>query len=121
MPLSKNKLQNILYKQNIDLIEFLLNDISKKYDIPIEELETEYISQFKIVKRNTNKKGKMNGYSIFLKDKEVDEDLRTRFPEKAFGQLSKLKGETWRNMSDIDKKLYKEKAIAFNLTITNKE
>lgn len=118
MPLSKKKIHNILYKQNIELIEYILQDISNKYDIDLLELHNEYLCQFKIIKRNTNKKGKQNGYSIFLKDKMVDGDLRKRFPDKSFGQLSKLKGEIWRNMSKIDIESYKKKAQDFNDVLT---
>ena len=121
MPLNKTHLINILFKQNIPLIEYLIKDISEKYDLNIEDLEKEYLIPFKTTKkRNTNKKGIMNGYSTFLADKEVDEELKTRFPDKSFGELSKEKGKFWKAMSKIDKGKYSEKAKAFNKELKEK-
>ena len=70
MPLNKTHLINILFKQNIELVEYLIKDIAEKYDLDSEELQKEYLTPFKTTKkRNTNKKGMMNGYSLFLADK----------------------------------------------------
>ena len=121
MPLNKTHLINILFKQNIPLIEYLIKDIAVKYDLSIEDLEKEYLTPFRTTKkRNTNKKGMMNGYSLFLADKEVDEELKTRFPDKSFGELSKEKGKFWKAMSKIDKGKYSEKAKAFNKELKEK-
>jgi hypothetical protein len=118
MPFNKNHLSNILFQQSIPLIEYILKDISEKYNLDLEELEKQYLIIFKTnKKRNTNKKGKKNGYSFFLSDKEVDKDLKLRFPDMRFGDLSKEKGKVWRAMSKIDKGKYKEKADNFNKEI----
>ena len=115
MPLNKTHLINILFKQNIELVEYLIKDIAEKYDLDSEELQKEYLTPFKTTKkRNTNKKGMMNGYSLFLADKEVDEELKERFPDKTFGELSKEKGKFWKAMSKTDKTEYSEKAKKFN-------
>ena len=122
MPLNKTHLINILFKQNIPLIEYLLKDIADKHNLNIEELEKEYLIPFKTTKkRNTNKKGMMNGYSIFLADKEVDEELKTRFPDKTFGELSKEKGKFWKAMSKVDKTKYSGKAKEFNKKLKERQ
>lgn len=118
MPYNKNHLSNILFQQSIPLIEYVLKDISEKHDLDYKELEKEYLTIFKTnKKRNTNKKGKKNGYSFFLSDKEVDKDLKIRFPDMRFGELSKEKGKVWRAMSKIDKEKYKLKADKFNIKL----
>ena len=115
MTFNKIQLTNILFKQNIQLVEFLLKDISSKYNIDYDELEEYYLVPFKTTnKRNTNKKGRMNGYSIFLADKDVDTELKERFPNKTFGGLSKEKGKFWKAMSKIDKEKYAIKAKEYN-------
>ena len=72
MSLNQKKLTNILYKNNIPLVDFLLINISQEYNIPLSELEKRYKSPFERKQlRNTNKKGRMTGYSMFLKDIKV--------------------------------------------------
>ena len=121
MPLNKTHLINILFKQNIELVEYLIKDIAAKHDLDYEELQKEYLTPFKTTKkRNTNKKGMMNGYSLFLADKEVDEELKQRYPDKTFGELSKEKGKFWKAMSKTDKTKYSEKAKEFNIKLKAK-
>lgn len=115
MPLRKNELTNILFKANIELVTYLLKSIGEDYNINYDELERKYIKPFKTTKkRNTNKKGRMTCYSMFLADKTIDEDLKKRYPEMSFGNLSKEKGKVWKAMSNKDKELYKEKAKEYN-------
>jgi hypothetical protein len=121
MPLNKTHLINILFKQNIELVEYLIKDIAIKYELDVEELQKEYLTPFKTTKkRNTNKKGMMNGYSLFLADKDVDEELKERFPNKTFGELSKEKGKFWKAMSKVDKGKYSENAKEFNIKLKEK-
>ena len=122
MPLRKNELTNILFKQNIELVTYLLKAIGEDYNIQYEELERKYIKPFKTTKkRNTNKKGKMTCYSMFLADKSVDEDLKKRYPDMSFGALSKEKGKVWKAMSNIDKDKYRLKAQEYNKNLANEE
>jgi len=115
MPLNKNQLTNILFKQNIELIEYLLKAVSEDHNIDYSILEKEYIKPFRTTKkRNTNKKGRMTCYSMFLKDKEVEDELKARFPLKQFGELSKEKALVWKAMSNKDKDAYRLLAKEFN-------
>jgi len=122
MPLRKNELTNILFKSNIDLVTYLLKTISEDYKINYDELERKYIKPFKTTKkRNTNKKGKMTCYSMFLADKKVDDDLKNRNPNMTFGELSKERGKVWKAMSNKDKDIYREKAKEYNKNLVIEE
>lgn len=112
---TQNKLLNVYSESISPFLKFLLNDISEKFNIPIEELEKEYLSKIKVKKRrNTNKKGKMTSYSIFLKDENIMNQIKERYPDKKFGEYSKIKGEIWKTMSSKDKEVYKIKAKEYN-------
>lgn len=117
---TQNKLLNIYSESMNPFLVFLLSDISEKFDIPLEDLQKEYLSKIKVKKRrNTNKKGKMTSYSMFLKDKNVMEQIKQRYPEKKFGEYSKIKGEIWNTMSSKDKEQYKIKAKEYNDKLNN--
>ena len=47
---------------------------------------------------------------MFLGDKSVEDKLRKDNPDASFGDLSKLKGPLWKNLSDKVKEKYKQKA-----------
>lgn len=108
----KNNINNLLIKHTIPVLELLLKDISNTYDIDYAELESKYIKSIPMIKkkRNINKKGQMTSYSFFLRDEDVTNKLKEQYPEKSFGEISKLKGNIWRSMSVIDKSRYVEMA-----------
>lgn len=112
---TQNKLLSIYSESMNPFLIFLLNDISEKFNIPIEDLKREYVSKIKVKKRrNTNKKGKMTSYSIFLKDENIMDEIKARYPNKNFGEYSKIKGEIWKTMSSKDKEVYQLKAKEYN-------
>jgi len=122
MPLKKTELTNILFANHIPLLSYVLKTVSNDYNIPYEELEKKYIKPFRSTrKRNTNKKGKKTCYSMFLADKDVEEDLKKRNPEMSFGELSKEKAKVWKVMSNKDKEIYKEKASEYNNSLLDTE
>lgn len=112
---TQNKLLNVYSESMNPFLLFLLTDISEKFNVPLEDLKKEYVSKIKVKKRrNTNKKGKMTSYSIFLKDENIMEQIKQRYPDKNFGEYSKIKGEIWKTMSSKDKEVYKLKAKEYN-------
>lgn len=122
MPLKKTELTNILFSNHIPLLSYVLKTVSADYNIPYEELEKKYIKPFRSTrKRNTNKKGKKTCYSMFLSDKEVEEDLKQRNPDMNFGELSKEKAKVWKVMSNKDKERYKELAADYNRKLLEEE
>ena len=115
---TQNKLLSIYSESMIPFLSFILKDISENFNISHETLYNHYLGNIKIKrKRNTNKKGTMTSYAIFLKDSKVIDQIKIRYPNRKFGEYSKIKGEIWRSMSSIDKAVYKETAIAYNIKI----
>lgn len=115
MPIKKNELINILFSNNIPLIEYILKQVSIDHDLSYEDLEKKYIKPFKYTKkRNTNKKGRKTNYSMFLADKNVEKELKERYPNMSFGELSKEKSKVWKVMSKQDKEKYKTLAEEYN-------
>jgi hypothetical protein len=99
----------------IPFLNFILKDISENFNISHETLYNHYLGNIKIKrKRNTNKKGTMTSYAIFLKDSKIIDQIKERYPNKKFGEYSKIKGEIWRTMSSTDKDVYKAKAVQYN-------
>jgi hypothetical protein len=122
MPLKKTELTNILFSNHIPLLNYVLKTVATDYNISYEELEKKYIKPFRSTrKRNTNKKGKKTCYSMFLADKEVEEDLKNRNPNMNFGELSKEKAKVWKVMSQKDKERYKELANEYNSQLDEEE
>ena len=112
---TQNKLLSIYSESMIPFLSFILKDISENFNINHETFYNHYLGNIKIKrKRNTNKKGTMTSYAIFLKDSKIIDQIKERYPNRKFGEYSKIKGEIWRTMSPTDKNVYKQKAIEYN-------
>lgn len=112
---TQNQLLNIFSESMNPFLKYLLKDISEKFNIPLEQLNEEYLSKIKVKKkRNTNKKGRMTSYAMFLRDDNIINQIKERYPDKKFGEYSKIKGEVWKTMSSKDKEIYKIKAKEYN-------
>ena len=119
---TQNKLLSIYSESMIPFLSFILKDISQNFNIDHDTLYNHYLGNIKIKrKRNTNKKGTMTSYAIFLKDSKIIDQIKERYPNKKFGEYSKIKGEIWRTMSSVDKDLYKQKAIEYNKKLKEKK
>ena len=91
--------EEIFKKLNIaveDSLKLILQDVSKRYDIKIEELETEYLDD--------NNKKKKNGYNKYNSKRR--KELQEKNPNMGFGEMSKIIGGEWRKMTDEEKKTY---------------
>jgi len=118
---TQNKLLSIYSESMIPFLSFILKDISQNFNIDHNTLHNHYLGNIKIKrKRNTNKKGTMTSYAIFLKDSKIIDQIKKRYPNKKFGEYSKIKGEIWRTLSSIDKDIYKQKAIEYNKELKEK-
>ena len=113
MPLSKQKINKILYKQNTEILTHVLSAISQDYDIEFEELNKKYIKPLVNYTRPKNK-GKQTSYSIFLKDEEIRKHIDEKHGEITFTERSKIYSELWKVMSKKDKDEYKKRAIEIN-------
>jgi len=119
---TQNKLLSIYSESMIPFLSFILKDISQNFNIDHDTLYNHYLGNIKIKrKRNTNKKGTMTSYAIFLKDTKIIDQIKERYPDRKFGEYSKIKGEIWRTMSSVDKDLYKQKAIEYNKILKEKK
>ena len=119
---TQNKLLSIYSESMIPFLSFILKDISQNFNIDQDTLFNHYLGNIKIKrKRNTNKKGTMTSYAIFLKDSKIINQIKERYPNKKFGEYSKIKGEIWGTMSSVDKDLYKKKAIEYNIKLKERK
>jgi len=113
--MSKNtKYLNLILKGSAGIVDEVLKKIAEDYELDYEELKKKYISPLQVSKRNTNKKGIKTGYSMFLSDKEVNDDLIDKYPDLDFSGLSVQKSSIWRAMSKKDKEKYSVMAKEYN-------
>jgi hypothetical protein len=90
------------------------NEISKKYDIDVEEINSIWINmkQFKGItdySTQQKKKRKTSAYIHFTKAERPN--IISENPEAKFGEISKLISQKWKNMSSDEKKVYEEKSV----------
>lgn len=109
-------LSKIAIKQSVPLLEALLENVSQDYNLDLNELKTKYLSNMPKSPslKKTKKKTKNSAYSMFLKDKDVIVKLKEENPNASFGELSKLKGKIWKNLSNDEKQIYKIQADKVN-------
>ena len=77
----------------------ILKDISKRYDVNLEDLENEFLNE-------TTKKRK-NGYNKYNSKRR--KELLDKKPNMDFGEMSKIIGKEWATMTKKDKELYNQK------------
>ena len=101
--------------ENIDLTLEVLSVLSEKTGTDMNELWSHLSDKSpdelkKSVKKPKKKRAK-TAYTMFSSDQEVTKALKEKHGEDIkIGEMSKLKSEMWKNMSDEDKKVYEEKA-----------
>ena len=86
------------------LFEIIVKDISKKYNITRENIVL-YIPY-------KNKKYKKNSYTVF--SSEHRNVIKQKYPNKKFGEISKIVGQMWKKLTKEQKQYYKNKAIEEN-------
>ena len=103
------KEQNLLFQKHLNkitqnihniLFDIIISNISKSYNIPKRDIVK--CIPFK------NKKYKKNAYTIF--SSEHRRDIKLKHPEKNFGEISKIVGNIWKQLSIEEKSLYRIKA-----------
>ena len=60
----------------------------------------------------------MTCYSMFLKDKKVEEELKEKHPNKTFGEISKEKAK---DVQETYQEIYTEKKDPFRGEVRNKK
>ena len=112
--MSKN-LTTLILKQNYPVLEYFLETVANGENLDVEELKKKYLSPLKEYKKKRSRaKGVVNGYSVFLADKDVDAQIKKENPESEFGVRSKIKGKMWRELPNNEKEKYRKKAKEMN-------
>ena len=109
------KNNNLFAKHVIEQVTPLFEEFFKALDKNFDQINYDDISEIylKDLKNYTNnfkqnkKTKKINPYSAFLSDKPVQEKIKKKNPNLSFGQLSKLKGQIWKNFPEEEKQKYK--------------
>lgn len=106
---TKDSMVKLVIQQVLPVFENFLDRIAKDYELNPDELKKKYLSDMKNFRKN-KKKSKPSAYSMFLSDKSVTSDLKVKFPNAKFGDLSKEKGKLWKGLNDTKREIYKEQA-----------
>lgn len=114
MPITKVKISNIIHQQQIELLSYILQDVSKTYNISYDELQEKYINHFYKKKRHKRILGLQNGYTLFLKDENIDKEIKESNEGCKFGYISKCKGKMWQNLEKEKREEYYNKAKIHN-------
>ena len=105
---NNNELIKLTVMEILPILENFLKNLSNNFeDLDYDILEETYLNKMQeyMKKCNTKKDTKINGYSAFLSDKEFQKELKNKYKEIPFGELSKIRGKIWKEFSE-DKKLY---------------
>jgi len=112
----KDKKNNNLFAKHVieeitPLFEEFFKELDKQYDqINYDDISETYLKDLKNYSNNfkhARKTKKINPYSAFLSDKQIQAKIKRENPDLSFGELSKLKGQIWKNFTEEEKKKYK--------------
>ncbi len=110
------KKHNLLTKHVIQQVLPIFDELFKTLDERFEQLDKDELKKkyFKDTigfddnfEQTANKKRKINPYAAFLSNKQVQAEIKNNNPDLTFGELSKLKGQIWKNLSQEKKDYYK--------------
>ena len=101
--------------QNIEIVDEVLSLLSEKMNVDKVEAWTtisdKSVDELRKSVKKTKKKRAKTAYTMFSKDVEVTNDLKKKHGENiSIGEMSKLKSELWKNLSEKDKEKYVQMA-----------
>jgi hypothetical protein len=112
--MAKN-ITTLILKQNYPVLENLIERISDDYNLNVEDLKKKYLGELKEYKKKRSRaKGVLNGYSVFLADKDIDKKIREENKNLSFGEISQIKGKMWKELPKDEVDKYKNKAKEMN-------
>ena len=112
--MSKN-ITTLILKQNYPILEHLIERIAEDHNLNVEDLKKAYLGELKEYKKKRSRaKGVLNGYSVFLADKDVDQKIRSENKNPSFGAISQIKGKMWKELPVEEKNNYKNQAKKLN-------
>lgn len=113
--MSKN-ITTLILKQMYPVLENIVEQIAEGENLDKDELKKKYLSgelkEYK--KKRSRTKGVVNGYSVFLSDKDINEKILKENPDSSFGERSKIKGKMWGDLPEQEKEKYKKQAQDLN-------
>ncbi len=114
-----NQLTKHIIQQVLPIFDELFKTLDENFEqLTKEELTETYLKDMiKFVsnfEQDTKKVRKINPYAAFLSNKEIQSEIKENNPNLTFGELSKLKGKIWKNMTQKEKDYYKEYALKQN-------
>ena len=101
--------------QNIEIVEEVLSLLSEKMNVDKVEAWTtisdKSVDELRKSVKKIKKKRAKTAYTMFSKDVEVTNDLKKKLGENvSIGEMSKLKSELWKNLSEKNKEKYEQMA-----------
>ena len=112
--MTKN-ITTLILKQHYPILESLIEMIAEDHKLDVEEMKKTYLGELKEYKKKRSRaKGVLNGYSVFLADKEVDQKIRNENKDLSFGEILQIKGKMWKELSADEKNNYKNEATKLN-------
>ena len=117
--MTNKKKHNLLTKHIIQQVLQIFDELFKTLDENFEQLVQEELKETYLkdmiqfnenLEKNNKKIRKINPYAAFLSNKEIQAEIRRNNPDLNFGELSKLKGQIWKNLSQENKDYYKNLA-----------
>lgn len=109
-----------ILKQVYPILEDFLEGIAEGENLDKDYLIKKYLSCLGGYKKKRSRpKGILNGYSVFLADKDIDKKIREENKDLSFGSISQIKGKMWKELPVKEKENYKTEAK--NINTKNKE
>ena len=101
--------------QNIEIVDEVLSLLSEKMNVDKVEawatISDKSVDELRKSVKKIKKKRAKTAYTMFSKDVEVTNDLKKKHGEGvSIGEMSKLKSELWKNLSEKDKEKYEQMA-----------
>tara|TARA_B110001452_G_scaffold17329_1_gene14065 strand:- start:42 stop:779 length:738 start_codon:yes stop_codon:yes gene_type:complete len=101
--------------QNIEIVDEVLSLLSEKMNVDKVEAWTtisdKSVDELRKSVKKTKKKRAKTAYTMFSKDNAVTNKLRASIGgQVSIGEMSKLKSELWKNLSEKDKEKYEQMA-----------
>lgn len=116
MPLTDKFVNN---DQNIAIVDEVLSLLSEKMNFDKTEawktISDKSVEELRKTVRKPKKKRAKTAYTMFSKDVDVTNELKKKHGESVtIGEMSKLKSELWKSLSEKEKEKYEQMAKAEN-------
>ena len=101
--------------QNIEIVDEVISLLSEKMNVDKTEawkvVSDKSVDELRKTVRKPKKKRAKTAYTMFSKDNDVTNKLKVETGgQVSIGEMSKLKSELWKNLSDKDKEKYEQMA-----------